>query len=97
MYNTSNFTSANNIAELLTATNGVMDGMLGILILVLVWVFAYMSISDTQRVRVATASFLSTISSGLLLVLGLVTPPVVWIMGAALGLSMVLLYVNARD
>ena len=97
VYNLTNFTDATNFASILTAVNTLSGGVLGIILLVAVWLFVFMGVQDVNRVKAATASFITVIAGGLFTILGLVSPAVMWIAGFILALSLVLLYVNARD
>lgn len=97
MYNTTNLSSASNFGELLSSINTLSGNVFGVSLLLVIWIFVFMGVQDSNRVKTATASFITMIASGLFLVLGLVTPAVMWIVGLALASSLVFLYVNARD
>ena len=97
VYNTTNLSEANNFAEMVGAVNTLSGNTLGFSILILVWVFVFLSVQDTNRVKAATASFLTAISGALLTVTGMVSNSVMWISGFLLAVSLVVLYVNARE
>lgn len=73
-YNTTNFTSANNVLEFAAAANDLSDGVLFILIIALVFVIAFTSMK-TQGSSSAflASSFLSALLAGVLFVVGLIS------------------------
>lgn len=91
-YNLTGLTSANTTGQLFSAINDMTGSWLGIGFLLVLWVVSFASINDTNRVKLATASFFSTIAGVLFLTIGIITTPVMWIVGFIFALSLVFLY-----
>ena len=96
-YNLSELTSQEGLGGIVAGLNTLSGGALGWLIRLLVWVFVFLTIQDTNRVKIATSSFITMISAGLFYLTGIVEPYVLWITGFVFAVSIVVLYVNPRD
>jgi hypothetical protein len=73
-YNMTNVTDANNLLDIVTATSGLVDDMLGVFILVLVWVVTFISLKNYYTsAAIVTAGFLTMISSIMLFIIGLIS------------------------
>lgn len=96
-FNLSNLSAANDTIQIFTAVNTLSGGVIGWSILTVVWIFAFLNIRDNNRVKMAAASFVTTLVSVGLLVTGLIGNSTMWIVGFIMALSMVFLFVPARE
>lgn len=96
-YNLSELTSGYGLGSIVSGLNKLSGGVLGWLLLVMVWVFVFLTLQDTNRVKVATSSFITAVSAGLFYLTGIVEPYVLWICGFVFAISIVVLYVNPND
>lgn len=96
-FNLTNLSAANNTVEMFTAVNALSGGVVGWSILVVVWIFAFLNIRDTNRVKMAAASFVTNLVGVALLITGLIGNATMWIVGFILALSLVFLFVPGRE
>jgi hypothetical protein len=96
-YNLTELTEGTGLGRIVSGLNTLSGGVLGWLLLLMVWVFVFLTIQDTNRVKVATSSFITSISAGVFYLVGIVEPYVLWITGFVFAVSIVVLYVNPKD